>query len=140
LREGVNEVELKDLVGTHELGGVDLIDPKISGEDAQRCCFVLDGVTYVCQENPSDGYRSYMDEIEITDQPISNLFAPQTMLCSMEDPGPDKSDVLVMRDLVTGKEVLRVGTENTDDYYPYCVLQFSPQNMACNGESAKDSP
>jgi hypothetical protein len=35
-------------------------------------------------------------------------------------------------DVVTGKVVLEVGTDNTEDYYPYCVMNWSPENLACN--------
>ena len=28
--------------------------------------------------------------------------------------------------------VLEVGTENTDDYYPYCVMSWHPENLYIN--------
>ena len=39
---------------------------------------------------------------------------------------------LELLDCKTGKTVLEVGTENTDDYYPCFVANWSPENMACN--------
>lgn len=121
-------MELKDLVGLHALSGVDLLT---GGTDTEQCSFVLDGVTYICRENPDDGYRSYMDDIECSAESVKNMFLPQSVLCSVAD------DILEMRDAVTGKEVLRVGTDHSENYYPYCVLEFSPQNMACNANSGE---
>lgn len=41
-------------------------------------------------------------------------------------------DILVFVDVKNGKEILKVGTGNTDDYYPYCVLEYTPENLSCN--------
>jgi hypothetical protein len=42
------------------------------------------------------------------------------------------NDTIQFIDVVTGKVVLEVGTDNTDDYYPYCVMNWYPENLACN--------
>jgi hypothetical protein len=124
-------IDLKSLVGEHELSGVDMVELKAEGpygDDASVCVFCLDGKTYTAKEDPDDGYRSYLGEL-IEGGTVRNMFAPQRVLCSMTE-GDD--EILVMRDLVTGKDVLSIGTDNAEDYYPSFVANFQPENMACN--------
>ena len=128
-------MELEDLVGMHELSGVDRGSTKggYCDEDCETIAFVLDGITYIAQEDPSDGYRSAMKEITVSSLEIKNRFNPQRVLCRMKDESQCESyDVLEIIDIETGKVVLSVGTGNNDDYYPYWVAEFTPENMACN--------
>jgi hypothetical protein len=139
----VTEVTLESLVGEHELSGVDMTEENIEGQwNKERtyhgnvCRFVLDGKVYTALEDEDDGYRSSLRSLT-EGGAVSNLFAPQRVLCSMQTEGKHGGvdDILVMRDVVTGKEVLSVGTDNTDDYYPSFVANFHPENMACNQQS-----
>lgn len=136
-------MELKDLVGQHELSGVDMVempaDPEGYSSDPRNVCrFVLDGKTYTVTEDEDDGYRSSMKDIVEGGDPVLNVFQPQKVLASMQTEGEYGSvdDLLVLRDIVTGKDVLTVGTENTDDYYPSFIANFEPKNMACNSQQA----
>ena len=135
----MSEVTLESLVGEHELSGVDtghvvLEDSWNDGENASTLTFVLDGVTYTCTEDPSDGYRSSMRSLVVGGVTVSNTFAPQRVVCShtTESEYGDGADLLVMRDVVTGKDVLTIGTDNVDDYYPSFIANFDPTAMACN--------
>lgn len=132
------EVTLESLVGSHELSGVDMTaeDMPSYGDSTYHgsvCRFVLDDKVYTACEDDNDGYRSAMGSL-IEGGAVKNMFAPVKVLCSMRtDDGHGNTDeTLVMRDLVTGKTVLEVGTDNTDDYYPSFVADFRPQNMASN--------
>lgn len=139
-------IELESLVGEHELSGVDYIaseemPSEYTYEGAEPYCasvirFVLDGKSYTAREDDNDGYRSAMRDL-LEGGEVKNTFAPQRVLCSMRTEGTygSKDHTLVMRDVVTGKEVLEVGTDNTDDYYPGFVANFQPGNMACNQQS-----
>jgi hypothetical protein len=131
-------MELKDLVGEHELSGVDTGDEKVHKydsyyEDCGVVRFVLDGKTYKAIEDPDDGYRSYLSKLEVTDEKVSNTFPPQKVIGIMK---PDEdyavNDTIQFFDVITTKVVLEVGTDNTDDYYPYCVLNWNPENLAIN--------
>lgn len=131
-------MELQDLLGKHMLSGVDMGHESIKntwGDDFESCQtlnFTLDGVTYSAIEDPSDGYRSSMNEIRVTDAPAKNTFAPQEVLGVMRRDDDYKNDVLDLIDTTTGKVVLSVGTTNTDDYYPSFEAVFAPENMAIN--------
>ena len=46
----------------------------------------------------------------------------------------DRLRIAVATVIATGRVVLRVGTDNYDDYYPMCILEFVPQALAANRE------
>jgi hypothetical protein len=131
-------MELKELVGEHVLSGVDMDNSKVKmwGENFEDCeviRFVLDGKTYTATEDPEDGYRSCMKDIVVSEEVVSNSFFGVDVVASMRENEPcEVNDVLVLTDTKTGKIVLEVGTENTDDYYPCWVANFVPENMAIN--------
>jgi hypothetical protein len=139
-------MELKDLVGLHELTGVELYATPAKEEwyssepSCETISFVLDGKTYTAIEDPSDGYRSNMRDIVEGDFQVKNTFSPVKVMCSMHEAAPDdyarENDCLEMMDVVSGKIVLRVGTMNTDDYYPWWVGEWSPQHLAVNSQSS----
>ena len=131
-------MELKDLVGLHKLSGVDLSTTQINQwgnhyEDAQVIRFVIDGQTYKATEDPSDGYRSQCEELEVTDEIITNMFPPQKVMGKMrKDTKYETNNTIEFTDVFTGKVVLAVGTDNFEDYYPCCVFVWNPENMAIN--------
>ena len=135
-------MELKDLVGLHKLSGVDRIHKSIEDvwgmdfEDCQVCRFVLDGETYSVIEDPDDGYRSSMREIKKDSDTVNNIFTPQDVLCIYhESSNAGDCDILELRSTKTGKLVLRVGTDNTNDYYPWFANEWIPENMDINNGS-----
>lgn len=126
-------MKLKDLAGAHTLSGVDYIFDDHFGN---RVLFCLDGITYEAVENPDDGYRSYMEELVISDKECENKFPKQDVMCewSCENDrffGGD-DDILSINDMITKKLVLKIGTQDVTDYYPACVMEYHPENMACN--------
>ena len=134
-------VTLESLVGPHMLSGVQpgvrpkAIDDRY-GEDANTLTVVLDGIAYAVVEDPDDGYRSSMGDIQIVDvTEVTNTFAPVAVIAAMRDPQVSKyqvDDVLDVTDVATGKIVLSLGTGNTHDYYPYFVADWSPENLSLN--------
>ena len=129
-------MELKDLRGCHYLSGVERIS--FSGitclwEDTviDGIRFKLDGITYEAIEDPDDGYRSCMDELRVSNAEMRFTFPAIKVFCHMDSNVND--ELLIVRDFVNGKEVLRVGTDRTDDWYPCFVADWIPENMTCNG-------
>ena len=94
--------------------------------------FTLDGITYLVAENPSDGYRSYAEDLEVVDEPCKTPLPNVEVVCTMREDRFREDDVLVFIDALNGKKILEVGTANTNDYYPYCVMEYTPENMSCN--------
>lgn len=127
-------MDLKDLVGPHILTGVDTGILKGTYEDADTLLFCLDGVVYKATEDPDDGYRSYLRDLEVVDNTnLANTFEGVAVIGRYdgEDSHSD-NDTLELVDAVNGNVILRVGTDNTDDYYPYCIMEFSPELMHVN--------
>lgn len=119
--------QLNDLVGVHTLTGCDLNANHNYNSDSNSIAFTLDNITYIALEDPHDSYRSSMKDIEITHQPVSNIFEPVQVTGSMKD-----DFTLQLLDNITRLVILEVGTCYDDDYYPYFVATFDPQNMCLN--------
>lgn len=137
-RKTMNDIRLKSLCGEHffsgcELTSEDVIDWYDEVVNCGVCLFTLDGVTYKAIEDPDDGYRSYCSSLVISEQKPQCSFPAVKVTCSMaEDDDYGRNEILVIRDAQNEKTILRVGTGNTDDYYPYCVFDYTPENMSCN--------
>jgi len=135
----MHEVELETLLGYHVLSGCDT-DGVIKGhtrfDDANVVDFVLDGRVFSAIEDPEDGYRSSLDKI-LVDRvtSVKNKFPPCHVIGTRrQDREYEKNDVIDFIDILTGKIVLSVGTENTNDYYPCFVGTFDPTAMCYNEE------
>ena len=132
-------MELKDFIGEHVLTGCQngSMPKKDEWQDSNpnTLDFILDDRLFSVVEDPDDGYRSSMGEI-IEARPgleVSNTFEPCKVLgCVRPDGDYEKNDVIDFYDAITGKIVMSIGTENTDDYYPCFVGCFIPENMAIN--------
>ena len=133
-------MELNELVGEHLLDAVDFSDEQVkTWGDAFETCqvmrFRLDGKCYIATEDPSDGYRSSMRELAVSDDAeMKNVFAPLKVIGRHRTKGSygDEDDVLELIDAVTGQTVIEVGTTAVDDYYPGFVASFHPEAMAHN--------
>ena len=117
-------MELKDLAkGQAVLTGVDFTYGGTERYATNDLSFCLDGVVYVAEEDPDDGYRSTLKEIRVSDQPIKNTFPGIPVMCVMPN------DILNIYSLLSAGVILRVGTDNTDDWYPMCIMEWSPKNI-----------
>lgn len=135
-------VEFKSLVGEHVLDAVDRSNETIKHEfyGSEQCeviRFRLDGVVYVAMEDPEDGYRSCMRDLVTEESEMKNVFPPVRVMVrhrtdATHSGWPQVDDVLEFICIENGKEILTVGTENTDDYYPSFVGDFRPENMPVN--------
>lgn len=136
------EIKLKKLCGVHLLQGFELTTQKAKQYcDEDECNvvkFKLDGITYIAVEDPDDGYRSWCEEIKITDEEPKYSIPDCKVICKMKphDISGDH-DVLIGVDAHTGLVVFEIGTLYTDDYYPECHFEYHPENMVCNLNAKK---
>lgn len=124
-------MELKDFVGLHEYGGVEL--GTNSENDAEYVIFMLDGNCYKIEEDPDDGWRSYAKDVEEYHGEMSRrciLPYPIKVFCYMDD-NPDHN-ILKFMDAENGRIFLLLGTEHTDDWYPCCRFEYNPENIHLN--------
>lgn len=115
---------LEDLVGEHLFSGV------AYGNDANGAgtfSFTIDGAIFTAVEDENDGYRSAMDELRSGGN-IDTSFPAIKIFASMSS-NPNE-DILEFRDMGNGKVVLRVGTDNEDNYYPCFISEYTPENMS----------
>lgn len=123
-------MDLKDLQGKKMFSGIDRETVQISGEDCEKCTFILDGVAYCGCEDPNDGYRSTMSDLEIVDVVVKNTFSPVEVMVVHQSGGRnDTDDILELRRASDGALILEIGTSNIDDCYPSFVCNFSPENI-----------
>lgn len=130
-------MKLKDLIGKHILSGIEVGKKIVGNYGYEELCnyikFTIDDTTYMALEDPDDGYRSYMRELIIVKEECQTKLPNISVCCHMkENSDYEYNNILVFVDVNSGKEILEIGTENYDDWYPYCVLEYHPENMFCN--------
>lgn len=89
--------------------------------------FKLGAQIWEAIENEDDGYRSYLDSILVTDKRegiFSAKFLAQVRMLSSDDVDFDGWKLV---DISDGHVWLRVGTDNSDDYYPNFVFDYAPK-------------
>lgn len=122
-----NSISLEDLVGSHLLTAVSPDSRESTYRAADSIAFTLDGQTYLATEDADDGYRSSMESIRKVDYTIPNLPVAVKILARMSE--SNSEDILELLNAETGKVILRVGTDNVDDYYPCWVAEYNPENL-----------
>lgn len=127
-----NSYILKNLCGIHEFSGIEFTDEDADDGYRNVILFTMDGNNYKMTEDPADGYRSFCKEIVTTDKVPNNIFKSVEVFCHMMEDDGYGNEVLVVRDLLNGKIILQLGTKHADDYYPYCLFEYTPENMSCN--------
>ena len=118
-----HKVRLRDLKGSHTLSGVDYH----TNDEQNIMYFILDDIIYKAQEDPCDGWRSMCEDIVLCKGiHLSNTFNPVQVFCIHDD--EDGNDILSVLNM-KGGEIIKVGTEHTDDWYPCCIMQYTPENI-----------
>lgn len=121
-------MELTELQGTHIWSGIEVGCNK--DDDAQYVKFTLDGVTYLAIEDPDDGYRSFMQELRIVSEPRKVALPNVNVMCHYS--GESDSDILEFYECATKNLIMRIGTDEIDNYYPYCVMEYYPEKLSIN--------
>ena len=124
---------LQELTGPHTLDAVDYYTFTERGDDCGAIRFRLDGISYAAVEDPEDGWRSSMKDLMVVDEPMLNVFPPTDVVCAYRSRSEyGECDLLDFVAVANGKVVLTVGTDNTDDWYPFYVGQWQPENLPHN--------
>lgn len=94
-------------------------------DDVNAIIFVLDNTAYIATEDPSDGYRSTLDSIELYTKPLSSttLLLPDIPVICRKQLNNDVIEFLEDTHLW-----LEIGTDRSDDYYPRYVADFWPRS------------
>lgn len=131
------------LCGTHNLLAIrtDVKHPFQS--DANGVALDLGGMTVFVFEDPSDGYRScaaspLIAKCSLYEFGVSPEYirAPVEVRRWTKSENGDGADGVEFIDTRNGKTILRLGTDNSDDYYPSFTCDWQPQNLADNASVA----
>lgn len=104
------------------------------GVDNNTFCIGIEGkkIAFEAIEDENDGYRSYLDTIEISMK--GNIFFHSRLAIVVLEVAPERSEPYEskfsgwqLRDVDDHHIWLRVGTDNTDDYYPYFTFDYRPK-------------
>lgn len=134
--------------GKHFLSGIGYTTIKSDGfyeDDIDVDLFCIDGITYGAFIDPNDGYRSY-GAIQEIDAKCQYTFPPQPVLVKNveinntiehNDENYGWSEVenkyfICITDAINKKEVLLVGTDYSEDYYPRAIFRYTPENLEVN--------
>lgn len=106
---------LKELVGTwHNLYGVD------------NNFFKLGKKVYEANEDESDGYRSYLGSIKLSDKKSLIFFKQPIAKVKIVEVNGNPFDGYHFVDS-SGHIWLEIGTDGNDDYYPWFVFKWNPK-------------
>ena len=112
-------------------------DGSLRRTDATNAILIkLDNTNYIFIEDPDDGYRSFMCPIAITDRTPKYILPDiEVTIEHITEPIPEEYNYYNndIYEFYEGNNlILRVGTENVDDYYPRCLLEYYPEALKCN--------
>lgn len=112
----------------------------VKDPSASAFSFCVNGFTFTAIENPEDGYRSSMGElIERPGNHCKNRFLAAPLSLRLDGSFPEgaerqalidagsAADLISLRYPGVDQEILSVGTEDCDNYYPSFASHFSPQ-------------
>ena len=124
--------------GKHKFSGIESY--KRPGDYWGECIgsyIVIDDVVYAFEIDPDDGYRSYgkvyiLKNISVNN--IKNRFPAQDVIITLHqrEHTDGNKQFYAITDAITGKTILEIGTDYTDDFYPVAICHYYPENMAIN--------
>lgn len=106
--------------------------------EAQGVALYLDEMTVFVFEDPSDGYRSSATTPMLVKAPLYEFgHSPEyirvpVLVRRWTEDSYGVPDGVEMIDRRNGKTVLRLGTSNSDDYYPSFTCDWKPENLTEN--------
>ena len=111
--------------------------------DANGVLFGIDDTVYLAFEDENDGYRSSAAPLLSFVGAAYELgggyhsYLNEEVVCSYGTSSKyaGKADCLEVRSKETGRLIFRVGTDNTDDYYPSFVCEWSPEHLSANAKA-----
>lgn len=124
------------LNSTHLLTGIDQQQLKRQysegyTEELNTIIFTIDGENYRAVENPDDGFRSYCEDLDLCDEKPTITFPAVEVIIKAKNEKDGFCGIEFMD--ILGKEVvLRLGTDYSMDYYPYCRFEWYPEKLYIN--------
>lgn len=137
------EISIRDITGNFLLTGVgfNAIPNNEEFREFNECntiTIILDDIPFTFVEDPQDGYRSTLDKVFVGGD-VQTKFEPIEVCFEYRETSEYHSE----SDLIYGFDkniegcknqdaCLIIGTDNTDDYYPFYVATWNPENLYVN--------
>lgn len=86
--------------------------------------FKLDNQVWEAIEDDDDGYRSYLDSVAVSGEDGTFFTAPIATV-QLKSTGTEGDERYELVD-ASGHVWLTIGTDHSDDYYPYFEFDYSP--------------
>lgn len=104
----------------------DLVGQTVSFFGVNCNCFKLGNQVFEAIEDEDNGYRSYLQSVEVAQ---GNIVFPQHKLARVrvEEFCDGYFDGYRLVGVTDGHEWLRFGTDNIDDYYPGFIFYYQPK-------------
>ena len=93
-----------------------------TNKDINYGYFELDGTSYLIEEDPNDGYRSSVAFFGESDGVKPPRFKRPYFVIVKEL----QDELFILEELKSHREVLRLGTDNSDSWYPCYQFDFHP--------------
>lgn len=112
---------------------------KFYGVDDGR--FKLDAKVFYAQEDESDGYRSYLESVELVAKKDTKdlIFFKRALDIVQVTHGGGNFEGFRLVSVVDGHEWLRFGTSYNDVYYPVYVFVYNPRPAEVKDAPALDA-
>lgn len=91
--------------------------------------FKLGDKVWKATEDDSDGYRSYLSSLLVTDPRGLIFFGSPIATVRVEDTTQPDTGGFQLVDIADGHVWLRVGTDYHDDYYPCFMFTYTPRKQ-----------
>ena len=107
----------------------DLVDKEMDFYGVDGNCFKLDETVYEAIEDEEDGYRSMLGCVEINEVAKESkiFFRMPVARVVIENANGSGFEGYRLTDLHDGHEWLQFGTDASDSYYPYFLLDYTPK-------------
>lgn len=89
--------------------------------------FKLGPTVFQAIENPDDGYRSYLESIEVEDDVKKKVHFFSKPLGKVRIEKGRSIDGYILKDIKDSHIWLEVGTDYIDDYYPAFIFDYHPK-------------
>ena len=128
-------MQLKELKGNRKFYGIEFSQEDTRYGTSNIVLLGLDNQVYKISDDPDDGYRSFMDEkIEILqNHTFQNTFPPMKVAIQwVEIKSKDSFTGIHVLDAFSQQPVLILGTDYSDNYCPFAVSEYTPENLSYN--------
>ena len=105
----------------------DVVGTKVNFYGVDNCTFKLGKHVFEAMEDESDGYRSYLESVEVKDPSGQIFFRCPLAKVLVVEIDEDEFERYELVDVEDGHVWLQFGTDHADGYYPSFRFYYAPK-------------